>query len=73
MNAVNESVPMQTITKAWPFPAYNPAVATIPTRDPNRQIDFVFVHGVGRDVPFRAYSIATEASDHLPLVLEWPR
>lgn len=73
MNAVKESVPMQTIGKAWPFPTYNPPIATIPTRDPKRQIDFVFVHGASPDTTFRARSIATDASDHLPLLLEWPR
>jgi endonuclease/exonuclease/phosphatase family metal-dependent hydrolase len=73
MNAVKDSVPMQNILGAWPTPSYDAAIATIPSQDPKRQIDFVLVKGAKEGAEFRPRSISTEASDHLPLVLEWPR
>ncbi|AMV34686.1 Endonuclease/Exonuclease/phosphatase family protein [Pirellula sp. SH-Sr6A] len=73
MNAVKESVPMQTILKAWSTPTYRSPIATIPSQDPKRQIDFVLVKGAKEGTEFLPRSVMTDASDHLPLVLEWPR
>ncbi len=44
---------------------------TIPVHNPNRRIDYVFVSKGAPIEPLRAWVPRTEASDHLPIVVEF--
>ena len=73
-NAVPGSAPYERMAElledTW-IEAGKGSGATVPVREPRRRIDYVWV---SRDAPFtptRAWIPYTEASDHLPIVVEF--
>lgn len=58
------------LADAWERVGQGPG-NTFPSRDPDRRIDYVWwVEGRGLE-PVRAWVVSSEASDHLPLVVEF--
>jgi endonuclease/exonuclease/phosphatase family metal-dependent hydrolase len=60
----------ERLADVWPMAGEGPG-ATIPVIDPQRRIDYIWI---SRDAPFepvRAWVPYTEASDHLPVVVEF--
>jgi endonuclease/exonuclease/phosphatase family metal-dependent hydrolase len=61
---------MELLADAWPMVSDGPG-ATIPVKKPQRRIDYIWI---SKDAPFhpvRAWVPYTEASDHLPVVVEF--
>jgi endonuclease/exonuclease/phosphatase family metal-dependent hydrolase len=56
--------------EAWEITGQGPGF-TIPSEKPRKRIDFQWVNQGAPLVPRKAWVIATEASDHLPLAVEW--
>lgn len=72
-NAIPGSAPMlrmaEFLRDAWPVVGNGPGF-TIPVRKPTRRIDYIW-HTPGALTPVSALVISTEASDHLPVVVEF--
>jgi endonuclease/exonuclease/phosphatase (EEP) superfamily protein YafD len=60
----------ELLVDVWPIAGQGPG-ATIPVKNPQRRIDYIWI---SKDAPFkpvRAWVPRTEASDHLPVVAEF--
>ncbi len=69
MNSVPESRPIEVLKQKWKEPTYSEPVLTSPAGRPRRQIDYVFLQTKQPMGHYRHYTVSTEASDHLPLVI----
>jgi endonuclease/exonuclease/phosphatase family metal-dependent hydrolase len=73
-NAVSGSLTYQRMSQllvdTWPMAGEGPG-ATVPVREPTRRIDFIWISPEAPFAPVRAWVPFTEASDHLPVVVEF--
>jgi endonuclease/exonuclease/phosphatase family metal-dependent hydrolase len=69
-NDTFDSPVLQTIMSTWSQPKLERAVPTIPSAGPKQQIDFILLRGFGEKWIYSFRTLDTQASDHLPLLLE---
>jgi endonuclease/exonuclease/phosphatase family metal-dependent hydrolase len=70
LNDTFDSPVLQTIMSTWSQPKLERAVPTIPSAGPKQQIDFILLRGFDEKWIYSFRTLDTQASDHLPLLLE---